>query len=131
MGRQFQHLRLSREACLGLREAVRPFADTHAETSQMVKLCIRLYLALYRLEADPDLETVDLRVDQDEVLIVNHFVSVEDGDWAKDILHQTRQALFELATGREAVRLASSEDAGKLFEGVNLDLDQGGPEVKV
>lgn len=119
MARQFRHLRLSRDVCLGLREAIRPLSGLRKAHA----FCVRLYLGFYRLESDPDLETVDLEVDEDDLMIINQFVSAEEGDWAKDVLHQTRQVLYELTTGREAVRLASSQDAAQLFEGVNLDPD--------
>lgn len=121
MARAFTQLRLSREMCLGLREAIRPLADSAYSARRVAEFCTRLYLAHYSLESDPDLETVDFPIDQDEVMIINNFLSVEDGEWAKDILHQTRQVLYELISGREAVRLASSEDAQRLFEGLSLD----------
>lgn len=121
MARTFQQLRLTRDACLGLREAIRPLNETAYTARKVAEFCTRLYLAFYNLEADPDLEYTDFAIDQDEVMIINHFVSAEDGEWAKDILHQTRQVLYELITGREAVRLASSEDAAQLFEGLTLD----------
>lgn len=124
MGRTFTQLRLTTEICLGLREAVRPFGDAKADTRLVIDFCSRLYLAHYSLESDPDLEAVDFSISQDEVMLINNFVSVEDGDWAKDLLHQTRQVLYELVTGREAVRLASSEDAYGLFKDVTLDPDK-------
>jgi hypothetical protein len=92
--------------------------------------CARLYLAHFSLESDPDLEDVDFSVDQDEVMIINNFVSAEDGEWAKGILHQTRQVLYELITGREAVRLASHEDVQRLgVSELNLDpADEDAPD---
>jgi hypothetical protein len=98
--------------------------------SRVTDFCARLYLAHFSLEADPDLEDVDFLVDQDEIMIINNFVSVEDGEWAKDILHQTRQVLYELTTGHEAVRLASNADVQRLDLGeMSLDpADEGAPD---
>jgi hypothetical protein len=131
--REYQHLRLSRDICLGLREAVRPLVDpaaTFAAPSRVMDFCARLYLAHFSLESDPDLKDVDFPIDQDEVMIINNFVSTEDGEWAKDVLHQTRQVLYELITGREAVRLASHEDVQRLgVSELNLDpADEGAPD---
>lgn len=125
MGRAFTQLRLTRDICIGLREAIRPFGDSaYLPHGAIREFCVRVYRAHYALEADSDLEAVDFPVDRDEVLVINNFVSVEDGDWAKDILHQTRQVLYELETGREAVRLASAEETQRLFDGVTLDPDK-------
>ncbi len=115
-GRQFTQLRLTRELCAGLCEAVKPLEESAAVQSVVVRFCTRLYLAYYSLEADPDLEAVDFPCDRDEILVINTFVSVEDGMWAKDLLHQTRQVLYELTTEKSAMRLASSEDTHKLFQ---------------
>jgi len=122
MSRVFQHLRLSREACAGMREAIRPFASA-GRSDDMVLFCDRLYLAFYSLEADPDLESVDFPIDVDEVMLINNFVSAEEGDWAKDLLHQTRQALYEWRAGKDAVRLATSDETNRLLEGIHIDLD--------
>lgn len=122
MSRQFQCLRLSRTICEGLREAIRPFAST-GRHDDLVVFDTRLYLAFFSLEADPDLEEVDFPVSVDEVMIINNFVSSEEGEWAKDVLHQTRQALYELTTGKEAVRLATSEQTNRLLEGIHIDLE--------
>lgn len=124
VARSYQHLRLNKDMCLGLREAVRPLIDPIGTgpdgSSRMEDFCARLYLAHYSLESDPDLEDVDFPIDQHEIMIINNFVSVEDGEWAKAVLHQTRQVLYELITGHEAVRLASSKDVHHLLDDVNL-----------
>lgn len=108
--------------CHGLREAIRPGAQAEGDTANRVEeFCRRLYLAFYSLEADPDLETIDFPLGVAEVMLINNFVSAEDGDWAKEILHQTRQVLYELTTGHEAVRLASSADSKLVLDGMTLD----------
>ncbi len=121
MARAFQHLRLTGDICLGLREAVRP---SDGPPGRVEDFCTRLYLAHFSLESDPDRKVADFPLDVAEIMIINNHVSSEDGEWAKDVLHQTRQVLYELTTGHEAVRLASSKDADSLFEGVTLDPDE-------
>ncbi len=124
MVRAYQQLRLDMAACFGLREAIRP--GEHAEeesTSSVEDFCRRLYLAFYALEADPDLKTINFPLRAAEVMLINNFVSAEDGDWAKDILHQTRQVLYEHTSGKEAVLLASSSDSNLILDGMTLDPD--------
>ncbi len=125
MVRAYQQLRLDMNTCLGLREAIRPGVPEEGDssTSLVEDFCRRLYLAHYSLEADPDLETINFPVGVCEVMLINNFVSAEDGDWAKDILHQTRQVLYEHTRGKEAVRLASSADSKLVLEGLTLDPD--------
>ncbi len=116
MVRAFCSLRLTQQACLGLREAIRPLGDIAYSQTVVVDFCRRLYLALRTLEADPELEAVDLLISEEEIMVINNFLSAEDGAWAGDVLLQTRQALFELTTGRDAVVLVSREEKQKLFE---------------
>jgi hypothetical protein len=123
MGRLFEHVRLTRESCAGLREVMRPFARMDS-VDNTVQFCERLYAAFYSLEADPDKEVFDFRVSPEDVMLINNFVSAEDGDWAADLLHQSRQALHELRTGTEAVRLAPSEQTSRLLAGIHLDPDE-------
>ena len=115
MSRLFQHLILNRTACQGLREAVRPFSDEDAPG-----FCMKFYDVFYDLEADIDKETVDLSISIEDIMLINNFVSAEDGNWAKDVLHQTRQVLYELTTKKEAVQLASTH----LLEGIEINLDE-------
>jgi hypothetical protein len=122
-GRQFLHLRLTMDHCAGLREAISPLEPCALEQSQIVNFCARLYITYYALEADPDLEAIPFPADHADIMLINNFLSAEDGDWAKDLLHQTRQVLFELHTGKEAVKLASSEDTHALFQDVALEGD--------
>ena len=124
MARVFQHLRLNEAACLGLREAVRPFVGpADWPTRAVADFCERLYLAHFSLESDPDCQTVDFPVNQDEIMLINNFVSGEDGEWAKDVLHQTRQVLYELTSGKPAIRLASVAEAKSVYADLNMTLD--------
>ncbi len=110
MSREYRQLCLSKAMCAGLREGIRPPIDRSGPPDGVEDFCRRLYLAYYTFEADPDLDHASFAVNDDDLMIINHFVSSEDGDWAKDVLHQTRQVLYELDTGKVAVRLAANED---------------------
>ncbi len=124
MVRAYQQLRLDMATCFGLREAIRPgVQEEGGSASRVEEFCRRLYLAFYSLEADPDPKTIDFPLAPGEVMLINNFVSAEDGDWAKDVLHQTRQVLYEHTRGKEAVRLASSADSKLVLEGLTLDPD--------
>jgi hypothetical protein len=123
VGRVFESLRLTRDMCAGLREAIRPFKPVDRDETA-APFCDRLYAAFYVLEADADLEAVDFLVDAGDIMLINDCVSAEEGDWAKDVLHQTRQALHELRTGKHAVRLAPADSTDKLLAGLHLDPDE-------
>ena len=92
-----------------LREAIRPL------TTGMRMFCEKLYRVMYAFDVYPDLEYVHLRMDKDDVLIINHFVSAADGEEAMDLLVQTRHVLFELEEGVEAVVFASREDMDRIM----------------
>lgn len=126
MGRVFGQLRLTRDMCAGLRETVRPFRQVDRDETA-APFCDRLYAAYYALEADVDLGAVDFPVDAGDVMLINDCVSAEEGDWARDVLHQTRQALHELRTGKHAVRLAPADETDKLLVGLHLDPDAPSP----
>lgn len=123
--REFKQLRLSKAICAGLREIVRPPLYGSGPPDGVEEFCRRLYRAYYSFEADPDLATTSFTVNVEDLMIINHYVSAEDGDWAADILHQTRQVLYEMETGKEAVRLASSADVKRLMGETKLDPEAG------
>jgi len=121
--RPFSGLKLTLGLCALLREAVKPYNETELDPRIIEDFCVRLYLAYYALEADPDIDAVGFPVSQDEILVINHFLSDQDSELAGELLHQTRQALYELTTGKEAVRLASSEETHALFEDIAREGD--------
>jgi hypothetical protein len=129
MPRAFKQLRLTLAMCGGLREAIRPLEETSHSPAAVVDFCRRLYLALYSLEADPELGAVDFPVSEDEIMIINNFLSAEDGDWAGQVLAQTRQVLFELTTGSESVLLASDKDVAAALDAVVLPPGKNPPDV--
>ena len=49
-------------------------------------------------------------------MLINNFLHSEDGDWASNVLEQTRQAWFELVTESPVVQLASKEESDALFK---------------
>ena len=101
--------------CAGLREIIRPPVDS-SSTNTVLGFCRRLYLSYYVLESDPDIDHTSFAANEEDLMIINHFVSSEDGEWAKDVLQQTRQVLYELATGEEAVQLAASKDMDAVMD---------------
>ena len=123
MGREYRQLYLSKEMCVGLREIIRPPVDSLPNIT-VLGFCRRLYLSYYAFESDPDIDHASFAVSEDDLMIINHFVSSEDGEWAKDILHQTRQVLYELVTGEESVQLAASKDMDSV-----LDVPVGKPPL--
>lgn len=127
MSREYRQLRLDQAMCAGLREIIRPPIDRSGPPDGVEGFCRRLYLAYYFFEADPDLDHASFAVNEADIMIINHFVSAEDGEWAKDVLHQTRQVLYELTTGKEAVRLAAAEDVERLVGEMTLDPDGAPP----
>ncbi len=121
MTRQFKQLRLDKAMCAGLREIIRPSLDREGPPDGVEGFCRRLYRTYYSFEADPDLVTTSFPVNDEDLMIINHFLSTEDGEWAADILHQTRQVLYEMETGKAAVRLAANEDVERLVGQMTLD----------
>lgn len=121
MTREFGHLRLDKTTCAGLREIIRPPLDRSGPPDGVTEFCRRLYRTYYSFEADPDLATAIFPVNDEDLMILNHFLSAEDGEWAADILHQTRQVLYEMETGKAAVRLAANEDVERLVGQMTLD----------
>jgi len=115
VAREYQHLLLDKLMCEGMREAIRPLASTSYSPRLVLDFCERLYMAFYSLESDPEKETVDFPVDLEEIMVINNFLSSQDGDWAVATLHQTRQVLYELTMNKSAMKLAFSSDVEKLF----------------
>ena len=86
----------------GLREAVRPLSmppSAPFDPMSQVHLHEKILLLLVAFDTSAELEERPLILAREEVLIINQFLSEQDGDWAKDVLMQTRRALYELRTG--------------------------------
>ncbi len=121
MTREYRQLRLDMAMCASLREIIRPLLERSGPADDVDGFCRRLYLTYYRFEADPDLTSTSFPVSEQDIMLINHFVSAEDGEWAADILHQTRQVLYEFDKGKPAVRLAANNDVERLVGQMTLD----------
>jgi len=105
----------------GLREAVRPLSMPPAapfDPMSQVHLHEKILLLLVAFDTSAELEERPLVLVREEVLIINQFLSEQDGDWAKDVLMQTRRALYELRTGVLPGWTAESE---KVWRGATTD----------
>lgn len=131
MTREFKHLRFSKAMCAGLREIIRPSLDRSGPPDGVEGFCRRLYRTYYSFEADPDLTSTSFSVNYEDLMIINHFLSSEDGEWAAEILHQTRQVLYEMETGKAAVRLAANKDVERLVGEMSLDPNKPKKEREV
>ena len=104
---------ITHQQAIGLREAVRPLNNPPASPIDSAALLLLHEKILYALvdfdSAQP--ETVEITLTRDDVMFINQFLSVQDGDWAAGVLRQARRALYELRTG---VLPAYHEDTAKL-----------------
>lgn len=109
-----------------LTDKIRPFASNFSEHERpaLHTLCGRLYEAYYQLEADEDLTVAVLVIDTYDALIIYAHICEEDNDNAAAVLHQVRQALYELKNNRQAVQLASRASMEKLLGSAGIK-DEG------
>ena len=106
---------------LGLREAIRPLSmppSAPFDPMAQVRLHERILLLLVAFDTSSDREPRPLALEREDVIIINQFLSEQDGDWAKDVLMQTRRALYELRTGVLPGWTAESE---KVWRGATTD----------
>ena len=112
---------LNQTQAAGLREAVRPLSMPPAapfDPMSQVHLHEKILLLLVAFDTSAALEERPLVLVREEVLIINQFLSEQDGDWARDVLMQTRRALYELRTGVLPGWTAESE---KVWRGATTD----------
>lgn len=86
---------------IGLREAVRPLncpPNGPIDPPMLIALHEKILLVLVEFETQ-GVGTADIVLTRDDILFINQFLSVQDGDWAADILKQARRALYEIRTG--------------------------------
>ena len=104
----------------GLRETVRPFSmPAPGPVDQVVQLLLheKILFVLFGFDtqpADSKVETLPLELCREDVMIISQSVSMQDGDWARDVLRQARRALYELKTG---VQPGWPEVTEKIFDG--------------
>ena len=101
------------QQAVGLREAIRPLNNPPASPLDNALLLLLHEKILYALVEFDTIqpETYEMVLTREDVLFINQFLSVQDGDWAAGILKQARRALYELRTG---VLPAYHEDTAKL-----------------
>lgn len=112
------------QQALGLRESMRPLGMSTNAVIEAVVLVLfheRVMLLLVQFETTPNMKTGDIVLTRDECLLISQFLSMQDGDWAQDVLKQARRALHELKTG---VLPGYPEATAKLFEGMKTERPQ-------
>lgn len=124
MSRQYRCIELTGEELLALREIIRPFASTNnvLEESVVIDFCKRMYKGLIRLETNDDLEAINLGMDEEDCLLVNHFLGAEDFGGSLGVLRQTWAVLFEFENEVPPQYDSVSDD---LLELVRKEDDEG------
>jgi hypothetical protein len=106
------------QQALGLREAMRPLSAPSDGPIEAVALLLfheKVMLLLVQFETTPGMAQGSLPLSREECLLISQFLSIHDGDWAADILKQSRRALYEVKTG---VLPAYTEEMNKVWEKV-------------
>ena len=101
------------QQAVGLREAIRPLNNPPGSPIDSVVLLLlheKILMALVEFDTGGG-DTYELALTRDDVLFINQFLSVQDGDWASGVLKQARRALYELRTN---VKPGYPEDTVKL-----------------
>jgi hypothetical protein len=94
--RQFGCIEITRTDALLLRDAIRPLSKVEPyETRLAIRFCEKLYGAILKMKA-LDLDTINIPLEDQEVMFINHFIS--NDDWANSmrILEQSWLVLHEL-----------------------------------
>ena len=106
---------------IGLREAVRPLSmppGAPFDPLSQVHLHEKILLLLVAFDTSSEPDVRPLVLTREDVLFINQFLSIQDGDWAKSVLMQTRRALYELRTGVLPGWQANSE---KVWRGATME----------
>lgn len=94
--RQYCCMEVTLRDALLLRDAIRPLAKVEPyEAGTVIRFCEKLYDGILKLKAN-GLDEINIPLEEQEALFVNHFVGSEDWDNALGILEQTWLALYEL-----------------------------------
>ena len=95
--RQFSCIELSQRDAMVLRDLMRPLVRIELfEQATLVHLCEKLYAAILKSRMDAEAPAVNVRIDEREAVVINHFVGSEDWDGALPLLEQTWLVLYEL-----------------------------------
>ena len=109
--RQFACIELTPSDALLLRDAIRPLAPVHPfESGTAIGFCEKLYDGLLKVRAG-GMETINVRLSEQEALLINHYVGCEDWQNALQLLEQTWLVLYELRHDRAYPRPAAATPA--------------------
>ena len=109
------------QQALGLREAMRPLAMSPTAIIEPVVLLLfheKVLLMLVEFEATATKIAHYLPLSREECLLISQFLSMQDGDWAADVLKQSRFVLYELKSGQ---RPATKEAVQQLDENCSTE----------
>jgi len=107
-----------------LREAIRPLNNPPAspiDSAALLRLVEKILFVLVEFETTEQ-AVIEFVLTREDVIFINQFLSLQDGDWAAGILKQSRRALYELRTG---VLPSYTEDVVKLWKGVTSEQPSG------
>jgi len=93
--RQFGCVEITLNDALLLRDAIRPLAKVEPyDPGTMIRFCEKLYDAILKMKTH-ELSEINVSLEEQEALFINHFVGNEDWDTAMALLEQTWLALYE------------------------------------
>ncbi len=94
--RQFACIEVTLTDALLLRDAIRPLSKCEPyDAITMVRFCEKLYDAILKMKAN-ELESINIAIEEQDALFINHFVGNEDWANAMQILEQSWLALYEV-----------------------------------
>src|SRR3990167_9073931 len=96
--RQLRQLELTKTDALMLRELIRPFDHILPDfiKGTLTELSKKIYAALIELEHE---ETINIPINEEEILLLNQKISNEEWDGAQALLLQTWKILYEIKEG--------------------------------
>jgi len=115
---------ITHQQAVGLREAIRPLNNPPAspiDSAALLRLVEKILFVLVEFETTEQ-AVIEFVLTREDVIFINQFLSLQDGDWAAGILKQSRRALYELRTG---VLPSYTEDVVKLWKGVTSEQPSG------
>jgi hypothetical protein len=114
---------LSHVQALGLREAIRPLGmppGSPIEAGLLIALHEKILMVLVDFDTS-NATVLELELTREDVLLINQFLSQQDGDWAAAILRMARRALHELRTGILPAWAEDNEAISKMMERTQAD----------
>ena len=109
--RQFACIELTPSDALLLRDAIRPLSPVHPfESGTAIGFCEKLYDGILKVRAG-GMAAINVRLTEQEALLINHYVGCEDWQNALQLLEQTWLVLYELRHDRAYPRPAATAPA--------------------